>query len=170
VRTGSPGHLGTFDYTGRHRYFLTFCTHARREIFSSADDVGLVLGQFQDAAAEERMLITAYCFMPDHAHLLVEGGSESSDCLAFIRRAKQSSAYYYKRRFKQPLWQRYGFERVLRNDEETLCVARYIVENPLRAGLTTRAEDYPFVGSDVYTLREILEAIQMNDWSASRHR
>jgi hypothetical protein len=57
------------------------------------------------------------------------------------------------------LWQRYGFEHVLHDDELTLIVAKYILENPVRAGLVQRVEDYPFVGSLVYALPELLEAI-----------
>jgi hypothetical protein len=62
------------------------------------------------------------------------------------------------RRYGTKPWQRYGFEHVLRDDELTLVVARYILENPVRAGLVARVEDYPFVGSFVYELKEILEA------------
>jgi hypothetical protein len=46
----------------------------------------------------------------------------------------------------------------LRNDEATLVVARYILENPLRAGLVARIEDYRFAGSRLYSLAETLAA------------
>jgi hypothetical protein len=46
---------------------------------------------------------------------------------------------------------------VLRDDEDTRRVARYILENPLRSGLVARVEDYPFVGSQIFRLDEILE-------------
>jgi REP-associated tyrosine transposase len=97
--------------------------------------------------------------MPDHLHLLIEGLVKSSDCRRFIRRAKQFSGYRYAQAFGHRLWQRYGFERVLRDDEATLVVARYIFDNPLRAGLVSRVEDYPFAGSRVHSLAEILEGI-----------
>ncbi len=96
--------------------------------------------------------------MPDHLHLLVEGQSESSNCLRFISRAKQFSGYHFSRQFGQRLWQRYNFERTLRDDESTLVVARYILENPLRAGLVERPEDYPFSGSRTHQLADLLEA------------
>jgi len=32
----------------------------------------------------------------------------------------------------------------LRNDEDLLDVARYVVANPVRAGLVPRVGDYPF--------------------------
>ena len=99
--------------------------------------------------------------MPDHVHLLVEAQSDDSDGRQFIKRAKQFSGYYFKQRFGTPLWQRYGYEHVLRGDEDTLPVARYILENPLRAGLVASVDEYPFVGSTMYSVREILEAVEM---------
>jgi len=95
--------------------------------------------------------------MPDHLHLLVEGQTDEADCKRFISRAKQYSAYQHSRQFKERLWQRYTFERVLREHESTNTVVRYILENPIRAGLVERIEDYPFVGSFVYTLPQLLE-------------
>jgi len=95
--------------------------------------------------------------MPDHLHLLVEGLAESSNGLKFIARAKQLSGFHYKQTFGRALWQRYGFEHVLRDDEDTRRVARYILANPIRGGLVERVEDYPFVGSLRYTLSEVLE-------------
>ena len=106
--------------------------------------------------------------MPDHVHLLTEGQSEDSDARGFIARAKQLSGFHFQKQFGgERLWQRYGFERTLRADEPTLRVAKYALENPVRAGLVTRVQDYPFLGSDVYTVEQILEAVQMDDgWRA----
>ena len=95
--------------------------------------------------------------MPDHLHLLIEGLAEDSDCKRFIARIKQSSGFYYKREFGTPLWQRYGFERVVRDSEQTFVVARYILENPVRAGLARTIDEYPFLGSFVYTLPELID-------------
>ena len=100
--------------------------------------------------------VVAYCFMPDHLHLLVEGQADDSDCKRFIARSKQYSGFYLQQRFGTRLWQRYGFERVLRENEPTFVVARYILENPVRVGLAAAIEEYPFVGSFVYTLQELI--------------
>jgi len=99
--------------------------------------------------------------MPDHLHLLIEGETETSDCKRFIARAKQYSGYRHAAIFKERLWQRYGFERILRENEQTAVVARYILENPIRAGLATRVQDYPFLGSFAYTLPQLLESLQI---------
>jgi len=136
---------------------LCFCAFGQSEYFANEGAVRLVLEQFLRAAREQAFAILAYCFMPDHVHLLIEGETDASDCRAFIARAKQYSAYYFKRRAGMPLWQRYGHEHVLRSDQATLAVARYIVGNPLRAGLVDRIEEYPFFGSSRYSKEELIK-------------
>jgi hypothetical protein len=42
------------------------------------------------------------------------------------------------------LWQREYFDRFIRNERHLLVATRYIVENPVTAGLVGRAEDWPF--------------------------
>src|SRR5215831_10187069 len=93
MRTGSPGHLKTFDYIGFQRYFLTFCTKDRERVFGSREPVDLVRSQILRAAEDEQFAIVVDCFMPDHVHLLAEGVSESADGLRFIARAKQFSGF-----------------------------------------------------------------------------
>ena len=166
--THRPEHLKTFDYIGLHQYFLTFCTHERRQLFVDPERVAVVSTQIQRAALDLRFAVLAYCYMPDHVHLLAEGLADDSDCRQFISRAKQYSGFHYRAAFGQRLWQRYGFERVLRGDEAAVSVARYILENPVRAGLVEDVRAYPFSGSDTYTVAQILEAIQLQSgWYGS---
>jgi len=159
VRTGRPCHLNSFDYIGFHRYFLTFCTNQRRDLFAQIEIVDLVHAQIVRASNEEDFAIIAYCFMPDHVHLLIQGTSERSDCKRFMTKAKQYSGFNYSQTFRDVLWQRYGYERVLREEETTVAVARYILRNPIRAGLVQDVLDYPFVGSDVYRIEQLLDSI-----------
>jgi REP element-mobilizing transposase RayT len=98
VLTGNPGHLKAFDYTGPYRYFLTFCADSRQRMSVTRERVDLVLLQIERSAAEEQFEIIAYCFMPDHIHLLIQGLAESSDCRRFIGRVKQFSGYQCIRR------------------------------------------------------------------------
>ena len=116
-----------------------------------------MLSQILRAAGNEHFAILAYCFMPDHVHLLVEGLADSSNALRFIASAKQLSGFHYGKEYQHRLWQRYGFEHVLRGDEDARRVARYILENPVRGGLVACAEDYPFLGSCVWSVSEILD-------------
>ena len=99
--------------------------------------------------------------MPDHLHLLVQGETEGADLRRFIKLAKQLSGFHYRRTFGDTLWQRYGFEHVVRSEEGILSVARYILENPLGQRLVSSIYDYPFVGSDTHSFAAVAEAVQM---------
>ena len=95
--------------------------------------------------------------MPDHLHAAVEGRSRTADARTFVARMKQYTGFYFKKEFGESLWQRYGYERVLRDDETTSAVIRYVLENPLRAGLVASVADYPFVGSGEYSIAQLLD-------------
>jgi putative transposase len=152
-----PKHLDAFDYRGRQRYFLTFCTHNRQPYFRDAVHVALVVVHFLRAAIDMKFAVLAYCFMPDHLHTVVEGRSADAELKMFVARAKQYSGFYFKKQVGMRLWQRYGHEHVIRDDEPTRKIVRYVLENPLRAGLAQRVADYPFIGSTEYTVEELLE-------------
>lgn len=157
MRTRRP-RLKTFDYLGKYRYFLTFCTHERKKLFINPSVVDLVLQQILHAASEHDFSVPAYVFMPDHAHLLVEGLAESSDMKAFVKLAKPKSGYQYSRDCGQALWQPSYYDRVLRDDESSLSVMWYILSNPVRAKLVAQCEEYPFLGSTTHSIGEIIEA------------
>ena len=160
MRPRHPERLKTFDYIGFHRYFLTFCTIDRERLFTSAASVELVLAQILRAKRESSFAVIAYCFMPDHLHLLIEGKSQSSNGRDFIKRARQYSAYYYSKAYARKLWQRYGYDHVLRDDQKTIVTARYILNNPVRAGLVSRIEDYRYCGSLEWPLEALLDWIR----------
>ena len=124
-------------------------------------------GQFESAiqeiricAQDEQFDILGYCVMPDHVHLVVEGRTESSDLKRFAKMAKQRSGAQFARTARRPLWQEGYFDRVLRESDDIRGVVRYILENPIRAGIAERVEDYPYLGSDKWTPAEILDALQ----------
>jgi len=77
--TNRPEHLKAFDYLGLHQYFLTFCTFNRQRHFVESAHVALARTQIARAAGEHCFAITAYCYMPDDVHLLVEGQRELDD-------------------------------------------------------------------------------------------
>jgi putative transposase len=156
--TNNPGHLKGFSYVGLHRYSLTFRTDGRRRVFTDGAAVDLVVQQLLRAASEQKFSVIAYCFMPDHLHLLIEGTSDNSDGRRFIKAFKQYSGYYYSQARNETLWQRYGFEHVLRDDELTVEVVRYILGNPVRAGLARTVEEYPYVGSLVCQLKDLINS------------
>ena len=159
--------LRTFDYLGRYRYFLTLCTHLRRDVFIEAEPVNLVLAPILRSAERGGFDITAYCFMPDHLHLLAHGLSDHADLKEFVKRSKQTSGFRYKQATNRALWQPSYYDHTLRDDETSLWAIAYILRNPIVAGLVERCEDYPFLGSGSGTLAELIATLQEglgSDW------
>ena len=54
---------------------------------------------------------------------------------------------FYRRLRGDRLWQDGFFDRVLRPDDDTMAIARYMVQNPVRAGLVSQPEEHPFTYS-----------------------
>ena len=86
--------------------------------------------------------------MPDHVHLLVEGRLDSSDLRRFAKMAKQRSGAVYAKIERRALWQEGYLDRILREGDDVRGIVRYLMENPIRAGIVERVEDYPYLGSD----------------------
>ena len=156
----------TFDYVGRHHYFLTFVTYSRRRVFTAADVVDLALTQILRAAEKHSFKVIAYCFMPDHVHLVVEGLSDDSNLKSFAKLAKQYAGYYYARAHSgAKLWQHGTNDHIIRDHVDLLDRVRYVLHNPVAAGMVTKPEDYPFQGSQSFSIRAL------NDWRPDRfHR
>ncbi len=152
--------LSTFDYLGTHRYALTWCTFNRAPAFCSFDTVSAVLGHIRCAAGQHQIAVFAYCFMPDHLHLLVGGEAESSDAGKFVNLTKQRSGYAYRLATRGRLWQRSGWDRVLRADEDTMTVMRYLLANPVRAGFVAHPLEWAGSGSLVYEREVLLDAFR----------
>jgi REP element-mobilizing transposase RayT len=81
--------------------------------------------------------------MPDHVHVLIRAVANDADLPRFVSRWKQATGFAHLRARGNRLWQPGYFERVLRREELTASVARYIVANPVRAGLTRNVGEYP---------------------------
>lgn len=149
-----PPRLVCFDYVGPYRYFLTLCTAGKRQVFVPGFDYGSFVQILSNLTGRFGIDVLTYCFMPDHVHLLLEG-TENTNLKEFIRVFKQITSYHCK---SDPgsLWHRSYYDRILRRDEDSVAVARYILNNPVRRGLVETVIDYPYSGSFVVPLEDIL--------------
>ncbi len=152
-----PHRLTTDAYSGGYRYFLTICTHRRRPYFLDASVVELARLEFLHISRAQSFSILLDCYMPDHMHAVVEGVTEESALPRFVKLAKQHSGFHFARRQGSPLWQESYFDRTLRRDESLSDVFRYIILNPVRAGLVDTPTEYPHWGSGIWTRSEVLD-------------
>ena len=159
IRRKAP-RLNTFGYRGAYRYFVTITAYMENHTFRDGDIVNICVAALSEVAGIHKFDVLCYCFMPEHLHVLLEG-QEESNLREFVRVFKQKSSYRYKLSKAERLWQRGYHDRVLRDDEATLSVARYILSNPVRRGLTSEPGAYAYSGSFVCPVEEILHAIQV---------
>lgn len=137
--------LKDFPYAGAYAYKLTFVTRQRARAFTDPTVVDLCLCDFEKSALRCGFEVLAYCFMPDHLHLLVSG-PENASLTEFARRFKQLSSYHSKRLRGKPLWQISYYDHVVRSEEGLQHLAEYIWHNPVRGGLSESPFEYPFSG------------------------
>ena len=147
----------SFNYIGIQHYFVTWSCHEHQPRFTQRDRVDLVREQFLRALQETNVADIAHCFMPDHVHQLVKGTHAETDAKLYMRKAKQYSGFYFTKTFQMKLWGGKGFDRFIRDAYEYRAAVKYIIENPVKAGLVKRVEDYPFTGSSTHTIEELME-------------
>ena len=134
---------GRFSAPG-HEYLVTSATHRRAPVFAdfrAARALICVLRESADAGTAEWL---AWVIMPDHLHALLrlEASTDLGKLMQTVkgRSARRINALAARR---QRLWQPGFHDHALRAEEDRMAVARYIVANPLRAGLVRRIGDYP---------------------------
>jgi putative transposase len=137
--------LAGFEYLGSYAYSLTLVTSERKRVFRDRAFARQSEEHLLISAGQYGFHVFAYCFMPDHLHVLV-AGDQWSDLKRFAQHFKQMSGYYHKKATGEMLWQPSFWDHVLRSEEALVDVARYIWGNPVRAGLAESWRDYGFSG------------------------
>jgi putative transposase len=155
-----PGRLETFNYVGWYRYLVTICTHRRKPVFQDTTFALPATETLRGCSGQYSLGVIAYCFMPDHLHMLLAAERDHADLREFVRILTQKTAFDAKRGLGLKLWQRSFHDHVLRTDESTELAARYILANPVRKGLVASPEEYPYLGSFVTTVRDLMERAQ----------
>jgi putative transposase len=130
-------------YRGRRAYFLTLCTGDRRKHFASGGLVDASLAVLRTIRATYFFNVYAYCFVPDHFHLIVTGENDSADLSRFLQAFKSLAAREARELGVEKLWQKGFYDHVLRDGEALDAAAWYVFLNPVRARLARRAEDWP---------------------------
>jgi len=145
MKARRPSRLKTFNYKGKHRYFVSCATEARRKLLIDSDVVTALSDQILRTCAERAFTVIAYVFMDDHIHLLVEGHSEDSHFVSMMTLLRQRTAIAYRRLTRERLWQEGYNERVLRPKDDVFGIIEYIRSNPSNAGLRPERSEYPYV-------------------------
>ena len=125
-----------------HIYLITCVTYRRKPVFSQWN-CGRLLAQVL-MKENDRAETLAYVVMPDHLHWLMQLNDDTA-LGPLMRTVKTVSSWRINRMLNRSgrLWQPGYHDHALRKEEDLVATARYLVANPLRAGLVKRIGDYP---------------------------
>jgi len=111
------------------------------------------------AVTKTDCIVPVYCFMPDHQHLIITGTSSSSNIWETIVNYKQKTGFWMAANKPGMKWQKDFYDHILRKHEDIAVQVRYVLDNPVRKGLVTSWQGYPFKGSVGCKLEDILNGI-----------
>jgi REP element-mobilizing transposase RayT len=123
-------------------YLITCVTDQRRPVFFDWRCgrllVHVLMKEQQHAAT------LAYVVMPDHLHWLMQLRDDAT-LGKVMRGVKCISSHRINKRLGRSgrFWQAGYHDRALRTTDDLVALTRYVVANPLRAGLVVRIGDYP---------------------------
>jgi REP element-mobilizing transposase RayT len=145
VPTGSRAlRRGRISATG-HIYLVTFTTFERARIFIDFDDACMACRTLSQPDLWQHSRLLAWVLMPDHWHGLVQLGDRDSLATSIARMKSAITRELRKQAARQVrVWASGFHDHALRREDDLRAMARYIVLNPVRAGLVGSAWCYPF--------------------------
>jgi REP element-mobilizing transposase RayT len=133
---------------GRHsernqHYLVTTTTVKRKPVFVDLSTGRLLVDELRRISEAELVDSLAWVIMPDHLHwLFILKGNDLSLVLRTIKSRSAVAINQYNAATGK-VWQKGFHDRAIRRDEDIKTVARYIIANPLRAGITKIIGNYP---------------------------
>ncbi|HEF4761330.1 TPA: transposase [Pseudomonas putida] len=123
-------------------YLLTAVSLNREPLFREFKSGRFVVDAFRAAEQEGIATSLAFVVMPDHFHWLIE--LHNTGLSTLMARTKSRAAVMLNRSKGRQgaVWQSGYHDRAIRKEENLPAVARYIVANPLRAGLVDNVGNY----------------------------
>jgi putative transposase len=132
---------------------ITMCTNNRQAVFKCEDFSMTCIELLRAYFQKHHIPIFAYCFMPDHLHLLLSS-SPNKDIVNFVREYKSlTTRLSWNYDLEGTLWQKSFFDHFLRKEESLNKVAQYTLDNPVRKNIVRVWHEYPFSGSFVFALK-----------------
>ena len=133
--------LGRVSESGRI-YLITMVCVGRQALFADLASGRCVVLAMRRVQGEAETL--CYVVMPDHVHWMIQlSGRRSLSGTVQNLKSIASKELHRCRGLQMEVWGSGFHDRALRREEDMQSVARYVVANPLRAGLVASVRDYP---------------------------
>jgi len=145
--------------SGTGFYHVVFRGINRQNLFEEESDYLYLLQMLQQLKSEMLFEIHGYCLMSNHVHMLIKE-KQLGDISLIMKRLLTKYSMYFNRKYQRSgalIASRYKSEPI-EVDEYFIPLLRYIHQNPLKAGLVEKIEDY-----DYSSFREYLRGGSLTD-------
>jgi putative transposase len=121
--------------------YATVCTKSRRQWLANSRIHAALLRAWRKCALWR---VGPYVIMPDHLHFFATPNELHTDFDRWISRWKG----YITQQLRSPCyrWQTGSFHHRIRSFESAEAKREYMLNNPVRAGLVSNAEEWPYRG------------------------
>ncbi len=140
-------HLKDFEYTNdNYVYFVTICAENKQHYFVDNKITKIIEDELEFRRITKEINLLCYCIMPDHLHILLSLTEDYHKSLQnWVSAFKRYTTRVVNELFGiKPLWQKNFYDHVVRKEESLLKIAEYIVNNPVRKGIVSEWEEYPY--------------------------
>jgi putative transposase len=125
-------------------YCVTTVTRNRRPLFTDFTTARLLVRELRRMHDDGHVTSLAWVVMPDHLHWMIQLNDRwPLSKLVKTLKARSALAINYHLSQQGSLWQRAYYDHAARKREDIRQIARYIIANPLRAGLVQDIGNYP---------------------------
>ncbi len=116
-----------------------------RRLLQSERNAGLLIDVLHSLVAEQRFELHDFVIMPDHVHLLLTVYDEMTIEKAMqLIKGRFSHRLSHEFGYKGEVWQRGFTEEQVINREKFEAHREYITQNPVKAGIASSADEFPF--------------------------
>jgi REP element-mobilizing transposase RayT len=124
-------------------YLVTTVTQNRQPLFCDWRVGRLLVAELHTATQAGYADTLAWVIMPDHLHWLMSPATDTLDTVMRRIKSRSAQSIHRHRGTTGALWQKGYHDHAVRKNEDIRTIARYIISNPLRAGLVKSIGDYP---------------------------
>ncbi len=122
-------------------YHIMIRGNERKNIFLDEQDKSRFVEILNDKKKSVSFYLQAFCLMDNHVHLMISEGVD--DIARVMKRITVSYVYYFNKKYKRigHLFQDRFRSEVVEDDNYVLSLARYIHQNPVKAGIVNQARN-----------------------------
>lgn len=117
----------------------------KKYIFEKEEDIKYYIKIMYELTKEQKVKIIAYCIMNNHAHILIQT-ERVEELSKYMQRLNTKYGIYYNKKYNRVGYvfrNRYKSEGIYSEEHMNSCI-KYIYENPVKAGICNKAEEYKY--------------------------